>query len=302
MGFAARGGNMSSGYKFAGGNAIDSVSWSLSNSNFRRHEVAQKKPNELGLFDMTGNVSEWCSDWYASYHLGTEPNPKGPQEGTLKIVRGSSFDDCVENSYLSRRDSHNPKSSTTYCGLRLALTLPDEPTLQVREKMAITRRVKVGNVRLKMLYVPNEHFYYILENAITWRVWSRIMKEEMQGKWSDAVTGKTPKEWASFLEMCRQKSMIPFDWATKEEVQHALMEKIIPEPKITQPRQHRWEKDVLSIQRHRRFIKKLQPWAEMVSPKIKLKVPDDPILLTYNDSEKDDQPKWLVIRGQIHNR
>lgn len=300
--FAARGGNKSSGYRFAGGNEIDSVSWSLSNSNFRRHEVAQKKPNELGLFDMTGNVSEWCSDWYASYHLGTEPNPKGPQEGTLKIVRGSSFDDCVENSYLSRRGSHNPQSATNYCGLRLALTLPHEPTLQVREEMEITQRVKIGNVRLKMHYVPHEHFYYISENAITWRVWSRIMKEEMQGKWSHAVIGKTPKEWASFLEMCRQKSMIPFDLATEEEVQYALTEKIIPEPKITQPRQRRWEKDVHSIQRHRRFIKKLQPWVELVSSKIQLEVPDDPILLTYNDSEKDDQPKWLVIRGTVHNR
>jgi len=58
---------------------------------------------------------------------------------------------------------------------------------------------------------------------------------------------------------------------------------------------------VHSIQRHRRFIKKLQPWVELVSSKIQLEVPDDPILLTYNDSEKDDQPKWLVIRGTVHN-
>lgn len=61
------------------------MSWSLSNAGFRKHSVGEKRPNELGLYDMTGNVSEWCSDWYGRYHLVTEPNPQGAKDGEWNV-------------------------------------------------------------------------------------------------------------------------------------------------------------------------------------------------------------------------
>ena len=91
--YAARGGNKSMGYKYAGSNNIKDVAWYDGNSGNKTHPVAQKQPNELGLYDMSGNVLEWCSDWYDSAYYGKSPitDPEGPNSGTLRVLRGGSW-------------------------------------------------------------------------------------------------------------------------------------------------------------------------------------------------------------------
>lgn len=292
--FAARGGNKSKGFRYAGGNVVDSVSWGLNNAGFRTHSVGCRKANELGLHDMTGNVSEWCSDWYGRYYLGTEPNPKGAMEGTLKVVRGGSFDNCEDNSYLSRREYYNPDQAMNYCGLRLALTLPDEPTLQPIEEPAMVKKLKMNNIRVKFRYVACENPYYISEEAVNQRVWYKIQSLPLEEAWSQVVVDKTDGEWNVFLEECRKLSGEPVAFATEEEVNQAVANGVTYIPKLKMEKKKRWEQDTRSIQRHRKTVSKAQKWADLVGAKIR--TVDDPILQLYNNQMKNQQPRWLVVR------
>lgn len=292
--FAARGGNKSKGFRYAGGNVVDSVSWGLNNAGFRTHSVGCRKANELGLHDMTGNVSEWCSDWYGRYYLGTEPNPKGAMEGTLKVVRGGSFDNCEDNSYLSRREYYNPEQTMNYCGLRLALTLPDEPTLQPIEEPAMVKKLKMNNIRVKFRYVACENPYYISEEAVNQRVWYKIQSLPLEEAWSQVVVDKTDGEWNVFLEECRKLSGEPVAFATEDEVNQAVANGVTYIPKLKIEKKKRWEQDTRSIQRHRKTVSKAQKWADLVGAKIR--TVDDPILQLYNNQTKNQQPRWLVVR------
>ena len=291
--FAARGGNVSRGYRFAGGNKIEDVSWGLSNAGFRKHNVGERKPNELGLYDMTGNVSEWCSDWYGMYHLGTEPNPQGATEGELKVVRGGSFDNCKDNSYLSRREYYNPNEAMNYCGFRLALTLPNEQSKQVAKEPKITKKLKINNLRIRFRLVAGETPFYISEEPINQRIWQKVNGLPLDEAWSKVVVDKTNNEWNEFLERCRRMSGGEVCFAKEVEVNQAIMIGVTQEPKLNAKRQKRWEKDTRSIQRHRRRGEKAQKWADLVG--VKIKTIDDPTLQIYTNQDKDPNPRWLVI-------
>ena len=292
--FAARGGNISRGYRFAGGNKIEDVSWGLSNAGFRKHNVGERKPNELGLYDMTGNVSEWCSDWYGMYYLGTEPNPQGAKEGELKVVRGGSFDNCKDNSYLSRREYYNPNEAMNYCGFRLALTLPNEQSKQVAKEPTITKKLKINNLRIRFRLVAGEIPFYISEEPINQRVWQKVNGLPLDEAWSKVVVDKTNNEWNEFLERCCRMSGNEVCFAKEAEVNQAIMMGVTQEPKLNAKRQKRWEKDTRSIQRHRRKAEKAQKWADLVG--VKIKTIDDPTLQIYTNQDKDPNPRWLVIR------
>ena len=119
--FACRGGNNSRGYKYSGSNYIDNVAWYDGNSGDKTHPVATKSPNELGIYDMSGNVWEWCADWYGDYSSGRQTNPKGPYDGSIRVDRGGSWSNRARGCRSSIRSFINPTYRNDYLGLRLAL-------------------------------------------------------------------------------------------------------------------------------------------------------------------------------------
>ena len=127
--FAARGGNESQGFKYAGSNNIDNVAWYSGNDSWQvrgtgtygTHPVATRMPNELMLFDMSGNVHEWCQDWYGSYSSDSQTNPTGPIAGTNRVYRGGSWSFDEWFCRVSFRNSVTPSYRSYGIGLRLAM-------------------------------------------------------------------------------------------------------------------------------------------------------------------------------------
>ena len=119
--FAARGGNASKGYTYSGSNTIDDVAWYDENSNSQTHEVATKAPNELGIYDMSGNVWEWCQDWYGSYSSDAQTNPTGPTSGSRRVLRGGCWSPGGSICHVAFRYYYPPSAGLNVHGFRLAL-------------------------------------------------------------------------------------------------------------------------------------------------------------------------------------
>jgi formylglycine-generating enzyme required for sulfatase activity len=119
--FAARGGNKSGGTKYSGSYNMDNVGWYDKNSGRKTHPVGRKSPNELGIYDMSGNVWEWCSDWYGEYSSSLQANPKGAISGLGRVLRGGSWGDTAPYCRVASRNSSTPSSRFSDYGFRLVL-------------------------------------------------------------------------------------------------------------------------------------------------------------------------------------
>ncbi len=126
--FAARGGSKSVSYKYSGANEIDAVAWQWDNAgskggtmDYGSHVVKNKKPNELGIYDMSGNMWEWCSDWWGEYSDAPQTNPQGAAEGSVRVCRGGGWGDHPEVCRTSTRKNSDPDSRNSNLGLRLVL-------------------------------------------------------------------------------------------------------------------------------------------------------------------------------------
>ena len=118
--YAAKGGNGSPGnYVYSGSNTAGNVAWYSANSGSYPHEVGQKQANALGIFDMSGNVMEFCWDWSENYSSAPQTNPQGPSTGTLRIGRGGYFGSTLEQLYVVSRSVYTPYQKNAGVGIRL---------------------------------------------------------------------------------------------------------------------------------------------------------------------------------------
>jgi formylglycine-generating enzyme required for sulfatase activity len=122
--YAARGGNESEGYKYSGSNDPDKVAWYSNNSGGYSHIVGTKESNELDIYDMSGNVYEWCQDWYDSdyYEISPETNPYNHEEGLHRVVRGGVWSGSANYVHVANRSYYLPGITRYDIGFRICRT------------------------------------------------------------------------------------------------------------------------------------------------------------------------------------
>ena len=235
--YAARGGNKSKGYKFSGSDSIDEVAWHALNSDNQMHIVATKKPNELGIYDMTGNSWELCLDGYAAYPTYSQTNPLVPLKTETVVRGGSSYSSWNESNYLiTYRLNRAPNALHNRNTLRLVLS--DEvvvKTIVIDNKMAFNMRMVDGGTftmgddssnNTSPAHQVTLSDYYIGQTEVTQALWKAVMGTNPSDQNDDSYKPVGNVSWDDaqlFVEKLSNKTGLNFHLPTEAEWEYAAM-------------------------------------------------------------------------------
>ncbi len=270
--YAARGGQKGKTTRYAGSDNADEVGWLYRNSGNRSHAVAQKQPNELGLYDMTGNVWEWCLNDFYPYQSSPEVisvlKEAADTTKVLKVMRGGSWDNAVSNSHLSVRRTEYPQYAFHDCGLRLALSKKVEPAV-----LPQTKKVRIkGHVLNFNLVMPEDSInpYYLAEEDVSAALWKAVMRKKMYKV--------SKEEVSSFLYQISDKTGYQF--------------KIVPSKNEETEFYFDEEIDKKNVKTSKRkAIKKTNVFLELLPISVQINEPTDYTLLRY----KQEAPRTIRL-------
>ena len=186
--YAARGGKKSKGYKYSGSNTIGDVAWYDLNSGRKTHPIGQKQPNELGIYDMSGNVHEWCYDWYSSSYYSSSPqtNPKGAASGSDRVNRGGSWYSNAGGCRLTIRFNYYPGSSGSNLGLRVVCEVENNEAINVSTNNKVNTH--------------NAHEYVDLGLSVKWATCN--------------VGADSPEEYGDYFAWGETTPKTTYNWST----------------------------------------------------------------------------------------
>ena len=153
--YAAKGGKFSKGYEYAGSNNAKEVGWYWENSDGKTNPVGQLKPNELGIYDMSGNVWEWCQDWFGDYPDEVEKNYAGPEDGKYKVLRGGSWNNNDNYCRSAIRDGFYPDFRNGYYGFRVCRSFLTDQVVQKLLKNREERDMKKSKQNKVLLWLDD---------------------------------------------------------------------------------------------------------------------------------------------------
>lgn len=163
--FAARGGLYTHFYQYSGSDDLNEVGWYSGNSDGTTHPVAQLQPNELGLYDMTGNVFEWCQDYYGDYDMMPAEAPTGPEDGEVRVRRGGSWGGTTHGCRISFRISELENIRWNYIGLRLAATTIEKDVTSISNITEQKPQTPATRYNIKGQQVDSEYKGFVIEGG-----------------------------------------------------------------------------------------------------------------------------------------